>query len=40
MGSKVTFDPWKTRLEGFEPPTNGLEVRRSSTELQAHASLG
>ena len=23
------------RLEGFEPPTNGLEGRRSSTELQA-----
>ena len=23
------------RLEGFEPPTNGLEGRRSSSELQA-----
>jgi hypothetical protein len=23
------------RLEGFEPPTRGLEGRRSSTELQA-----
>ena len=23
------------RLEGFEPPTNGLEGRRSSPELQA-----
>jgi hypothetical protein len=26
------------RLGGFEPPTNGLEGRRSSTELQARAS--
>jgi hypothetical protein len=25
------------RLEGFEPPTNGLEGRRSSAELQAPA---
>src|SRR6185436_10856894 len=25
------------RLEGFEPPTNGLEGRRSSSELQAPA---
>ena len=23
------------RLEGFEPPTRGLEGRRSSSELQA-----
>ena len=27
-----------TRLEGFEPPTRGLEGRRSSAELQALAS--
>jgi hypothetical protein len=25
----------EVRLEGFEPPTNGLEGRRSSSELQA-----
>jgi hypothetical protein len=25
------------RLGGFEPPTRGLEGRRSSTELQAQA---
>src|SRR5215217_473616 len=25
----------EVRLEGFEPPTNGLEGRRSSAELQA-----
>ncbi len=31
--------PSPTRLEGFEPPTNGLEVRRSSAELQAPAAL-
>ena len=28
------------RLEGFEPPTNGLEGRRSSTELQAPVEKG
>ena len=28
------------RLEGFEPPTNGLEGRRSSTELQAPEAKG
>jgi hypothetical protein len=27
------------RLEGFEPPTRGLEGRRSSTELQAPVGL-
>jgi hypothetical protein len=26
------------RLGGFEPPTNGLEGRRSSTELQARSA--
>ena len=26
------------RLEGFEPPTRGLEGRRSSSELQAPAA--
>jgi hypothetical protein len=28
------------RLEGFEPPTNGLEGRRSSAELQARDLKG
>src|SRR6185503_9363324 len=28
----------RMRLGGFEPPTNGLEGRRSSTELQAPTS--
>ena len=28
------------RLEGFEPPTNGLEGRRSSSELQAPERKG
>src|SRR5919204_5397661 len=28
------------RLGGFEPPTNGLEGRRSSTELQARSRKG
>jgi hypothetical protein len=28
------------RLEGLEPPTNGLEGRRSSSELQAPESTG
>src|SRR2546430_13471363 len=29
--------PPEVRLGGFEPPTHGLEGRRSSTELQARA---
>jgi hypothetical protein len=28
------------RPEGFEPPTNGLEGRRSSTELRARLGQG
>jgi hypothetical protein len=30
----------RVRLGGFEPPTNGLEGRRSSTELQAPEHTG
>jgi hypothetical protein len=32
--------PRRMRLEGFEPPTSGLEGRRSSTELQAPCRQG